>query len=68
MTKDKFVAIQTRRGYEVEDLGRIVIIRMDNYSAMYFFTADGKVDETEKPFWTIRRQARCPKNCTPFQV
>lgn len=55
MTKDRFITIHTRRGYEVEDLGRIVIIRMNKYSAMWFFTADGKVDETEKPFWTVSR-------------
>lgn len=53
MTKEKLIRIQTRRGYEVEDLGRIVIFRMDNYTAIWCFNPDGTVDETNKPQWKL---------------
>lgn len=56
MTKSKFIAIHTRRGYEVADLGKIVTLHMDNYSAMWFFNSDGTLDTNNKPTWKITRQ------------
>ncbi len=56
MTKDRFIAIQARRGYKVEDLGKIVILSMKNYTAMWFFNADGTLNENEKPTWTVSKR------------
>lgn len=55
MTKSKFIAIHIRRGYEVADLGKIVTLHMDNYSAMWFFNSDGTLDTNNKPTWKIAR-------------
>lgn len=55
MNKDRFVAAMTRRGYEVETLGKMVICRSGNYTAIHFFNADGSPDETQKPYWTMKR-------------
>lgn len=55
MTKDRFIAIHTRRGYEVQNLGKMVILRMDNYTAIWFFNSDGSPDESQKPIWKITR-------------
>ena len=56
MTKDRFIAIHTHRGYKVEDLGKIVILSMGNYTAMWFFNADGTLNENEKPTWTVSKR------------
>lgn len=60
MTKSHFVEVQTRRGYEVEDLGRLVILRhtmegVGNYRAFWFFNEDGSLDESNPPTWWIER-------------
>ena len=55
LTKEKIIRIQTSRGYEVKDLGKIVIFRMNDYSATWFFNSDGTVDETKKPLWTMKK-------------
>ena len=57
MTKDRFIAIHTRRGYEVQNLGKMVILRMDNYTAIWFFNSDGSPDKSQKPIWKITRQS-----------
>lgn len=59
MTREKFVRIQKSRGYKVEELGKMVILRMNdsrsNYTAIWFFNADGSVDETNPPTWRVSR-------------
>lgn len=54
MTKERFIKVQTSRGYAVEVWGNAVIIRDGNYSATWFFKADGSLDEDNKPIWSIR--------------
>ena len=56
MTKEKFIRIQSARGYKVEDLGRIVILSLDNYTAIWFFNADGTQDLDNPPTWSIDRR------------
>lgn len=59
MNRDKFIAIQSRRGYKVETLGNIVILRhVKNgmeYTAMWFYNADGTYNDKYKPTWIVRR-------------
>lgn len=55
MTKEKFIRIQTARGYEVEDLGKMVVLHLDNYRAIHFFNEDGTRDESQAPFWKVDR-------------
>ncbi len=55
MTKERLIKIQTRRGYEVEDLGRVVFFRMNRYTATWFFLPDGSVDESNPPTWRLER-------------
>ena len=55
MTREKFIRIQKIRGYQVKELGRMVIITKDNYSATWFFTPEGTVDETMPPTWKLDR-------------
>ena len=57
MTRERFITIHTNRGYEVETLGKIVIIRKGNYSAYWFFNADGTPDETQEPYWTLSKES-----------
>ena len=54
MTKEKFIKAMTKRGYEIEELGNVVILRDGNYSAMWFFNADGTIDKDNKPIWSIK--------------
>lgn len=56
MTKSRFIRIQTARGYKVEDLGKMVVLSLDNYRAYWFFKADGTPDEDNPPFWKIDRK------------
>ena len=53
--KEKLIRIQTQRGYQVEDLGKVVIFRVSGYHAMWFFNADGSVDETHPATWSLER-------------
>ncbi len=55
MTKEKFIRIQRNRGYQIEDLGKMVIISLDNYKATWFFNTDGSVDENNPPAWHVDR-------------
>lgn len=55
MTREKLIRIQKSRGYAVEELGRMVIFRLDNYTAIWFFNADGTVDESNPPTWSLKR-------------
>lgn len=57
MTKEKLIRIQTARGYKVEDLGRIVSFTLDNYTAIWFFNADGTQDQTKLPMWKVDRHS-----------
>ena len=53
MTKEKFIAMSKKRGYEVEELGRMVILRHENYTAFHFFNEDGTPDKDNPPCWTV---------------
>lgn len=53
--KEKLIRVQTQRGYKVEDLGKVVIFRTSGYHAMWFFNADGSVDENHPATWSIER-------------
>ena len=55
MTREKFIRIQKSRGYQVEELGKMVIISLDNYRATWFFNADGSVDKNNPPIWHLDR-------------
>lgn len=55
MTKDKFIKIHLKRGFTVEDCGRMVIVTLNNYTAIHHFTDDGEYDNRITPFWTLRR-------------
>lgn len=55
MTKDKFIAACRKRGYKVEDLGKIVTLSLDDYFAIHFFNADGTRDKTISPVWKMSR-------------
>ncbi len=58
MTKDRLITIQTKRGYEVIDLGRVVLFTLGNYTATWFFNPDGTVDENHSTQWTIKKRTR----------
>lgn len=55
MTRERFIKIQATRGYQIEELGKMVIIRMDNYRAIWFFNEDGTLDESNPPSWHLER-------------
>ena len=55
MTKEKFIHIHRNRGYQVEELGKMVIISLDNYRAIWFFNVDGTPDKDNPPQWSIHR-------------
>jgi hypothetical protein len=55
MTKDRFIAIQKKRGYQVEVLGKMVILIHNDYRAFWFFNEDGTLDRTITPTWTVTR-------------
>ena len=57
MTKDRLITIQTKRGYKVTDLGRVVLFTLDNYTATWFFNPDGTVDESLPAQWTLEKRA-----------
>ena len=54
--REKFVAVMRRRGYTVRELGRMVILTMDNYTAIHFFNPDGTRDETQPAYWSMSRK------------
>ena len=60
MTREKFCAIQARRGYKVTNLGLITFLDYEDaestYTAMWFFNADRNLNREEKPHWTITRK------------
>lgn len=60
--REKFVAVMTRRGYKVSEMGKMVILTMDNYTAVHFFNADGSRDENQKPYWKVDRPSADLKN------
>lgn len=55
MTREKVIRIHRNRGYQVEELGKMVIISHKNYTAIWFFNADGSVDENNPPTWNVER-------------
>ena len=57
MTKDKFIKLYRKRGYHVEDWGRMVMISLRNYTAIHHFREDGEYDTSMNAFWTLRAQA-----------
>lgn len=60
MTRDKFCAIQARRGYKVTNLGLITFLEYEDaestYTAMWFFNANGALNREEKPHWEVTRK------------
>lgn len=56
MTKDRFVAIQTRRGYTVEVLGNMVRLTRGDYWAIHFFNKDGS-PSADAPMWGFHKKA-----------
>jgi len=62
MTKEKFIRIQKQRGYEVEEMGKTVTLRMDDeeseYTAIWFFNENGSIDENHKPVWSLKKHNR----------
>ena len=55
MTKEIFIHIHHNRGFQVEDLGKIVIISLEDYRAVWFFNPDGSIDKNHPPIWHIDR-------------
>ena len=53
--REKLVAVMTRRGYAVSELGKMVILTMDNYTAIHFFNPDGTRDDSRPPYWKMSR-------------
>ena len=53
--REKFVAVMTRRGYAVSELGKMVILAMGNYTAIHFFNPDGTRDDSRPPYWKMSR-------------
>lgn len=53
--RDRFIRAHKARGYEIEERGLVVILRYDNYTAIWFFNADGSRDEANPPQWWIDR-------------
>lgn len=51
--KERFVAIHQKRGYNVETLGKMVILHLDNYTAYWFFNEDGTRDRSKQPAWWL---------------
>lgn len=54
MAKERFIKVMEGRGYAVEVMGNVVVLRDGDYSAMWFFNADGSLDEDNKPIWSIK--------------
>lgn len=54
MAKERFIKVMEGRGYAVEVMGNVVVLRDGDYSAMWFFKADGSLDEDNKPIWSIK--------------
>lgn len=54
MTKERFTKAMKARGYAVEVMGNVVVLHDGDYSAMWFFNADGSLDEDNKPIWSIK--------------
>lgn len=54
MAKERFIKVMEGRGYAVEVLGNVVVLHDGDYSAMWFFNADGSLDEDNKPIWSIK--------------
>lgn len=63
ITRDRFCAVQARRGYEVENLGLITFLRHTDkdgaeYVAMWFWHEDGTLNEAERPYWHLTPPAK----------
>ena len=58
--KEKFIAAMVKRGYEVEELGGIVMLYYERedaiYTAFHFFKTDGTLDESQDPYWKLERK------------
>ena len=52
--KEILIRTMSKRGYEIEDCGKMVIFRMNTYSAIWFFNADGSQNESNPPIWNVR--------------
>ena len=56
--RERFCAIQARRGYEVENLGLITFLHSVtregwNYTAVWFWNQDGSLNREMRPSWSI---------------
>lgn len=57
MTKERFLKVMTARNYyKITDLGKVVILEHDKYSAIWFFNSDGTQDTTKEPTWSLSRE------------
>lgn len=54
MAKERFIKAMEGRGYAVEVMGNVVVLHDGDYSAMWFFNADGSLDEDNRPIWSIK--------------
>lgn len=53
--RERFIKVQVARGYEVKELKNVVILNHGNYTATWFFKADGSLDKNNKPSWSTRK-------------
>ena len=60
MTRDRFCAIQARRGYTVENIDLVTFLHYEDekeeYTAMWCWNADGTLNTKFKPSWSIKRK------------
>jgi hypothetical protein len=60
ITRERFCAIHSRRGYTVENIGLVTFLSYEDdkeeYTAMWFWNADGTLNTEMKPSWNIRRK------------
>ena len=54
MAKERFIKVMEGRGYAVEVMGNVVVLHDGDYSAIWFFKADGSLDKDNKPIWSIK--------------
>ena len=55
MTRKEFIRVHHRRGYQIRELDRMVIITRGDYRAIWFFKPDGTFDRSCPPQWHLLR-------------
>ena len=58
INRSQFCEAQARRGYEVENLGLVTILRhIDHhgmlYTALWFWNEDGSLNQHMEPTWSV---------------